>query len=158
MSKTPPFGARPSGNRPEICVGWLSKHAESKAFTVQLQLYPRSHILVSFDGKRLRNFDRFLVSTGLPTRGCWHLQGQKGAFHRQPTRNLAASEISGHFSGRAAARDSASADGKSAVLGPQGPTTPWFGAWRPVKWPEIRLEIVVKNPPKCGLRDVLLLC
>ena len=50
VAKATPIGAAPSGNRPEICVGWLSKHAESKAFTVQLQLYPRSHILVSFDG------------------------------------------------------------------------------------------------------------
>ena len=49
VAKATPIGAAPSGNRPEICVGWLSKHAESKAFTAQLQLYPRSHILVPFD-------------------------------------------------------------------------------------------------------------
>ena len=31
-----------------------------------------------------------------------------------------------------------------ASSGPQGARTPWFGFWRPVKWP----EIPVKNPPK----------
>ena len=111
-----------------------------------------------------RNFDRFFESTGLPTRGCWHLQGQKGAFHRQPRRNLAGSEISGHFSGRASPLSwleiPLRLTGKAAFWALKVPQPPWFGSWRPVKWPETSpLELSSKSLQKTAdLDTVLLLC
>ena len=101
--KTPRFGARPSGNRPEICVGWLSKHPESKTCLVKKKLYPRSHTSVSFDGNlRGVSTDFSCHPASKPGRIVGTFRAKRGQFHGQPKRNLVASVNSGHFSGRPA--------------------------------------------------------
>ena len=62
----------------------------------------------------------------------------KGAFGPRPGRDF------GPFYGSSAWRYSASADREPGLLCPQGDTTPWFAARRPVEW----LEIPLGSPSK----------
>ena len=149
MSKTPRFGARPSGNRPEICVGWLSKHGETKAFTVEKQLYPRSHILVSFDGN----------PRGISTDFSCHRAskpGSVGTFRANNATFTASREgISPRPKFRAifqvvrhtfVARDSVSADRATALFWPSRYQNSLDCGLATVEWAEIPLGMPSKRP------------